>query len=375
MNQSFSRRLSTTALSLSLFVAVHGQQKFIINGEVEAARDGMVIRFSNYQDRSKDSAIVKNGKFHFEGNIKQPGKAYISIDPMRKQSPVPGSVMDMVDGQTFFISEGVTTISGKNLTSAVIDNPVEKEYVELNARKKPYEEQINGLRSHIYLSKDKDSARALKTELKAVDKRLFQTELTFVKEHPDSYVSFNAFDDRSFVIEDVVGCQEMYDALSDKFKHSEEGVKKAEAIAIAKKVAIGQSAITFAQNDVNGNPISLSSLKGKYVLVDFWASWCGPCRMEYPYLHKAYDKYKGKNFEILGVSLDDKKDAWTKSIKENDFQWLLVCDLKGFKNEVALAYGVHAIPQSFLLDPQGIIIARNLRGEDLIEKLDEVIKP
>jgi thiol-disulfide isomerase/thioredoxin len=212
------------------------------------------------------------------------------------------------------------------------------------------------------------------TEVRALMDPLFQAEMSFVKKHPDSYVSFDVVNEHCIVVEKAAETQVMYDALSPAFKSSPEGLKMADQIAVAKHVEIGQTAIQFTQNDVNDVPVSLSSLKGKYVLVDFWASWCGPCRMEYPFLHKAYDKYKGKNFEILGVSLDSKKDTWIKSIADNNFKWLLVCDMKGFKNDAALSYGVHAIPQSFLLNPEGIIIAKNLRGNDLLEKLEEVLK-
>ena len=110
------------------------------------------------------------------------------------------------------------------------------------------------------------------------------------------------------------------------------------------------------------------------MLIDFWASWCGPCRTEYPYLKKAYAQYKDKNFEIIGVSLDDNKASWLGAIKSNGFQWIELCDLKGRLNEVAKAYGIAAIPQSFLIDPQGRIIAKNLRGNDLLDKLHMVIK-
>ncbi|MBB6271885.1 peroxiredoxin [Pedobacter cryoconitis] len=132
----------------------------------------------------------------------------------------------------------------------------------------------------------------------------------------------------------------------------------------------------FTQNDVNENPIKLSSFKGKFVLIDFWASWCKPCRAENPNVIKAYAKYKDKNFEILGVSLDEEtgKTAWIEAIKKDGITWPQVSDLKGWKNEAAKLYAIKSIPQNFLIDPSGKIIATNLRGEELEKALDKFLK-
>jgi peroxiredoxin len=145
-----------------------------------------------------------------------------------------------------------------------------------------------------------------------------------------------------------------------------------ERVDILRAVQIGETAPEFIQNDTAGNPLSLSSLRGKYLLVDFWASWCGPCRAENPYVVEAWKKYNSKGFDVLGVSLDSKKDKWIEAIEEDGLTWNHVSDLAYWNNEAAKLYGVNSIPSNVLIDPEGIIIARNLRGEDLQQKLDEI---
>jgi peroxiredoxin len=144
----------------------------------------------------------------------------------------------------------------------------------------------------------------------------------------------------------------------------------------AEKTAVGSTAPDFTQNDVNGNAVSLSSLKGKYVLLDFWASWCGPCRAENPNVVETYNTYKDKGFTVLGVSLDNAstKDAWLAAIKKDGLTWTEVSDLAGWQNEAARLYDVKAIPQNFLIGPDGAIIARNLRGDDLKQKLASILQ-
>ena len=143
-----------------------------------------------------------------------------------------------------------------------------------------------------------------------------------------------------------------------------------------KRAEVGQKFTDFKSKDINDKEVALSDYigKGKYVLIDFWASWCGPCRGEIPHLKAAYEKFASKGFEIIGVSLDDKKEAWLKGIKSLGITWPQISDLKGWKSEGATVYGIRAIPTTLLVDPNGMIIGKTLRGEQVEKKLNEILK-
>jgi peroxiredoxin len=197
-----------------------------------------------------------------------------------------------------------------------------------------------------------------------------QTQVdSFIQQRKSSYVSPFLLVVVNQLSDDIFLLERRYKSLSPEIQQSMYGKYLVEQIENGKVGAIGTEALEFTQADTAGRPVSLSSFKGKYVLIDFWASWCQPCRMENPNVVAAYERFKSKNFTVLGVSLDRSREAWIKAIQDDKLYWSQVSDLKFWNNAVAMQYRIQQIPQNILIDPSGKIIGKNLRGAELDSRL------
>lgn len=222
---------------------------------------------------------------------------------------------------------------------------------------------------------DEAGKEAFRQKAQAFEKEVMMTGLNFIKDHPKAHASlFLLMNELKSRLEDEHFIQ-LFKGLDPEVKNSRLGKSVAAEIArMEQSSKTSGEAIDFQQKDPQGKLVKLSSFRGKYVLIDFWASWCGPCRMENPNVVAAYHQFKDKNFTILGVSLDKSRGDWLEAIQQDGLVWTQVSDLKGWGNEVAQLYGVRGIPQNFLIDPQGRIIASNLRGKALEQKLATILQ-
>jgi peroxiredoxin len=348
------------------------QQPFSINGKIDKLKKGDKVYFF-YGAGGKllsDSALVsRTGTFKFNGMIDAATEAVLFLNKNPAvYKPKKGEKLDMV---SFYIEGGAIKISGRDsLSTAVISGgPINEDNKKLKVMLKPVLDKENSFRES--LANLPDGQPNTEETFGEIFKEQAAIKLSFVKKNLQSPLSLHLL---KALIDDTASYVEVkktFQKLSPVLKTSQLGKSIVQAFEIMDKTWVGSMAIDFEQNDVNSNAVKLSDFKGKYVLLDFWASWCGPCRGESPHLVEAYSKYKSKGLNIISVSADKDKAAWLKAVADDKLDWTQLCDFSG-DNPILKKYGITTIPSNFLIDPTGKIIAEELRGSNLGKKLEEV---
>lgn len=313
----------------------------------------------------KDSVAVKDGRFSYKGSVDEPTFVYITYD-----KPF---------GQVFYVENVPVEIKGDANALADVEingGKTQKEWRVLEKSTKDLIAQRRVLSMEFRKANDAKNFAARNIVQDKQDKlsdKINEFSKAFIAKNPKSYVSLNEVRNLQYSFPEYHEYAEIYEKLDPHLKRTELAKEIEGFLALFKRGAVGEKMTDFTQNDPSGKPVRLSSFKGKYVLVDFWASWCSPCRAENPVVVKAYEQFSNKGFTILGVSLDSDGEKWRKAIQDDKLSWSHVSDLKGWKNEVAAYFSIRSIPANYLLDPNGVIIAKNLRGADVEKKLKELL--
>ncbi|NML22310.1 AhpC/TSA family protein [Pseudoflavitalea sp. G-6-1-2] len=360
-----AKQTSVAAMLISFAFAcqqpVEKKAKASLDADITGLKDS-VVYISGLQDNAEKSDTVKvtNGKFHWEGNVTDPRKVYINTSERYME---------------LFMENAPVQIKGTYDSlyyAKVTGSAAQDEFVAFDESLKDLNDPMYALFPKLHEAKDEQVKAALETRIDSFRTARRERTKDYIRKHPASAVSVALIEDMA-VIGEFAPLDSLYKVLDATAQQTYTGKKLAQRLEVLKRSAIGQPIKDFTQNDKNGNPVKISSFKGKYILVDFWASWCGPCRAENPNVLLAYNKYKGKGFDVLGISLDDKEDKWKEAIEKDGMPWTQISDLKGYRNEIAEYYGIQAIPSTMLLDANGVIIAKDLRGTALHNKLAEIL--
>jgi len=340
---------------------------FTINGKVNGLPENSVVYLAGSSEKDTIAkATVQHNAFVLKGKFANGDGAMLMFPAVDKR-------------MFLFIGNEAVNIAASNssLNDAVVTgSATQADYEEFIYEIKPLSDFVNYYRTQMQSAQtqgDRDtSVIMLNTAY-----NIYQTSIDrFIARKKNSPVAalLLAFSYDMDPNKDVDLLEKRLNTLGEKALQSRYAQNIKQVIANGKIGAVGTKAIEFSQPDTSGKSISLSQFRGKYVLIDFWASWCRPCRMENPNVVAAYNEFKDKNFTILSVSLDQEKKNWLNAIKADHLNWTHVSDLQFWSNAVAKLYHVESIPQNFLVDPNGVIIARNLRGEELADKLRQLVK-
>ncbi|WP_256007515.1 TlpA disulfide reductase family protein [Pedobacter deserti] len=363
-----------TMLAVSAFARQQTKGDFILSGSVAPHASGTAYLYYEKDGSIRlDSADVANGKFKLEGRVEGPVFARLVFSPSSATGNRPGIL-------NFFLEPGRVSVSSADTLRNVIVSgsksdidflPVRKALMTYNAKLSLLNQEARQYQA----ARDSTGIRMVRSKMDKLEQDLRNdTYRKFIEQYPASPASLYALDQVAGSYLNPDDIEPLFNKLSPEVRNSKAGKDFAEKIKTAKASSQGGYLPDFSQPDTAGRLVKLSSFRGQYVLVDFWASWCLPCREENPHLVKAFNTYRNKGFTILGVSLDKNKASWLKAIQVDQLHWTQVSDLKYWDNEVAKKFDIRFVPQNILLDPSGRVVGRNLHGDELDKALAGIFK-
>jgi len=353
----------------AILVSCSSKPHYTVTGKIEGS-DSITFYLQKREAGktiSIDSAVSKKGSFKMKGGaVAYPQLIQLVAGNTRKRT-------------SFYLENSEITVTGSldSLFKAkVTGSKTHDEYLAFIASNKPLSDSYSKVVIKFQAanqSGDAANLAILQKEMDSIEIAMTNLQKNFVKNNPKSYVSPSILVSLSYEME-ADEIESMVNGLDTGIVALPQIKALKERVSVMKAVAVGQKAPDFTLSDVNGNPVALSSKIGsKLLLIDFWAAWCNPCRQENPNVVKVYNEFHKKGFDVFGVSLDQKKEAWVKAIADDKLTWTHVSDLQYWNNAAAKIYAVNSIPANFLLDETGKIIGKNLRGQDLYNKVNEVL--
>jgi len=346
------------------------KNSFTITGTVQGASDGDTIFLQRIEGRrnivKEDTALIKNAKFTFTGKQDTTAYRYLTYKSQTDQ----GMAMD------FFLENGTIQVQLSVTDQSATGTPSNDAYQKIRSNINALTKRAEAVYASLADTTLTDAQREEKgKELTEFNNQMMQVAKDGIKENISNAVGVHLLKQNYYYMT-VDELDPLMSQVPDAYAQDKAILRIKDTVAKMKATAVGQKFTDFTMKTPDGKEVKLSDFvgKGKVVLVDFWASWCGPCRREMPNLVEAYKQYKKKKFEIVGVSLDRNIDDWKKAIKELNITWPQMSDLKFWDCEGAKLYAVSGIPHVILIDGEGTILARGLYGEELLKKLAEILK-